>query len=341
MTETRNINISVASILKVFLVLLGVGFLYLIRDILALVFVAWVLASAFFPAVDWFYRQFKIPRPLGLAVMYLVIGGGFLVVLILLLPVVVDQFKQLAGVFPEYIHQFNQWWVGFTHSTSPLPDLENISQTTNIASNLLNTIFGVFSTVLSILMVMVMTFYFTASENSLRRGIMTLLPDKYSPYVTQMLTRVQYRLGMWLRGQLILSILVGALVFVGLTILGVKYALLLALLAAVLEIVPFIGPVIAGAIAAILTLSISQSLPTTLLVIGLYIVVQQLENNLITPKVLGGAIAINPLWVIIAILVGAKIGGVVGALIAVPVVAVLGEILKDVWGKREEPAKSP
>lgn len=335
MTETRNINISVGAILKILAVLVAVGFLYLIRDIVALVFIAWVISSAFFPAVDWFHRQLKIPRPLALAALYLAIGGGVLVMLLLFWPVVVSQFKQLALIFPDYIHQFNQWWLSFTNTASPLPGIDQLSQAQGLAGNLLSTIFGVFNTVLSLLLVMVMTFYFTASENSVRRSLTAILPEKYATYATQLLSKIQHRLGLWLRGQLILCILVGCLVFIGLIILGVKYALLLAIMAGLLEIVPFVGPVISGAVAALLTLSISHSLIATLLVIILYIVVQQLENNLITPKILGGAININPLWVIIAILIGAKVGGVVGALIAVPVVAVIAEVVKGVWDNRE------
>jgi predicted PurR-regulated permease PerM len=231
----------------------------------------------------------------------------------------------------HYLNQLSQWWVSFTHTPAPIPSLGEIP---GVSGSVLTTIFGVFSTVLSILLVMVLTFYFTAEEQSMRRALLTLLPNRYGPDITRMLNNTQRRLGLWLRGQLILSLIIGLLVYIGLSIIGIKYALILALLATLLEVVPFVGPVIAGAVASLLALSMGYSWTVVGLVILLYFVVQQLENNLIVPKILGESVQINPLLIIIAVLVGAKLGGVVGALLGVPVVAIIAEVAKDAWSRR-------
>ena len=141
-------------------------------------------------------------------------------------------------------------------------------------------------------------------------------------------------MGMWLRGQLFLSFIVGLLVYIGLLILGVKYALVLALIAAILEIIPFIGPTIA-AIPAILV-GLTDSWIKALVVVILYFVVQQLENHIIVPKVMQKAVGLNPIVVIIVIMVGAKLGGIVGALIAVPVAAAIGVFVGDIMRDKSE-----
>jgi len=335
MAERRTISISTGTIVKVLAVLLALGFLYLIRDVLALVVVSWLLATAFSPTVNWLHRVTRIPRPLGLAAMYVLIGGVVALLVVLFSPIVSDQVKQLGAALPHYIDEVNKWWTSVTGASAALPSISQLPAVKGFAGNLLETVFGVFSTVLATLLVIVLSFYFTAEESSIRKLVGALVPPSTAVDVTKLITRIQSRLGLWLRGQLILALIVGALVYVGLTIIGVKYALLLALLAAVMEIVPFVGPTISGAVAVVLVLASGAPIAVVLLVIGLYVLVQQLENNFLSPKILGSSVEINPLVVIIAVLVGAKIAGVLGALVAVPVAALLAEVAKEVWARRQ------
>lgn len=334
MSERRVVTISTGTIIKVLAVLLGLAFLYLIRDVVALVLVAWLLATAFSPSVNWLHRVARIPRPLGLAAMYGLIGGTITLVVLLFSPVVAEQFKQLASALPHYVEDLNRWWSTFTGGGSSLPSIGQISAVQGFAGNFLQTVFGVFSTVLATLLVIVLSFYFIAEEASIRKLVGTLVPPSSAVDVAQLITRIQSRLGLWLRGQLLLAIIVGILVYVGLALIGVKYALLLALLAAVMEIVPFVGPTISGAVAVLLVMASGAPTAVVLLVVGLYVLVQQLENNVISPKVLGSSVDVNPLIVIIAVLVGAKVAGVVGALLAVPVAALLAEVAREVWSRR-------
>ncbi len=334
MSERRVITISTGTIIRILAVLLGLAFLYLVRDVLALVLVAWLLATAFSPSVNWLHRIARIPRPLGLAAMYGFIGGCIALVVLLFSPIVAEQFKQLVTALPHYVDEVSRWWTSFTGTAAQLPDLGNLAGAQGFAGNLLATVFGVFSAVLATMLVIVLSFYFVAEETSIRKLVSALVPPSSAVDVTQLITRIQGRLGLWLRGQLVLAIIVGALVYVGLAIIGVKYALLLALLAAVMEIVPFVGPTISGAVAVLLVMASGAATPVVLLVVGLYVLVQQLENNVISPKILGSSVEINPLIVIIAVLVGAKVAGVIGALLAVPVAALLAEVAKEVWARR-------
>ncbi|MBU4332000.1 AI-2E family transporter, partial [Patescibacteria group bacterium] len=145
---------------------------------------------------------------------------------------------------------------------------------------------------------------------------------------------MQKKIGSWLRGQVILMIIIGILSYIGLLILGVRYALLLALFAGLMEIIPYIGPIF-GAVPAVF-IALTQSPIKGLLVIVLYLIIQQLENNLIVPKIMKRAVGLNPIVVILVILIGGKIAGIVGALIAVPVATAFSVMLKDFLDLRKQ-----
>jgi len=139
-------------------------------------------------------------------------------------------------------------------------------------------------------------------------------------------------MGRWFQGQLLLGVIVGVLVYLGLWILNVRFALLLAIIAGVLELVPYIGPVLAAIPGVILALFQGPFL-LAVWVLLLYIVVQQLENYLIVPLVMKKAVGLNPVVVIIALLIGGKLAGVIGILLAVPAAAVLAEFFRDIKRK--------
>jgi predicted PurR-regulated permease PerM len=145
-----------------------------------------------------------------------------------------------------------------------------------------------------------------------------------------MFVRVQDKLGLWLRAQLLLSGIIFLVTWIGLLILGVKYSLVLALIAGITEVIPFIGPII-GAIPAVL-LAFLQSPIKALLVLILYLVIQQLEGNILVPKVMQKTVGLNPIVVIVVILLGAKIAGVLGALLSIPVAVAIMTIAGDWFG---------
>jgi predicted PurR-regulated permease PerM len=170
----------------------------------------------------------------------------------------------------------------------------------------------------------------------MREFIQSITPGKHKKYVSDIISKIQHRLGYWLRGQLLLSLIIFCLTYIGLTILGVKYALILALIAGIFEIVPFLGPII-SAIPGIFFAFTIQGFGTAIWVVLLYFIIQQLENNLIVPKVMGKSTGLNPLVVILAILVGARLGGIVGALLAVPVATAISVYVEsNVNGKKSK-----
>lgn len=328
MSEERDkqltINISTTTIFKFLLVIGILALLYLLRDVVVIIIVSVILASALNPWVNTLQRH-KIPRVVAATFIYLVFFGSFIGVLLVLVPPIVTQVSEMATHFPEYYNQvvsgFEEFQ-DFSLQQQVLDNLDsafqalrfNIGQSTGGIFSLLGGIFGGF---FSFIGVVVITFYMLLEDQALKKFIRSVTPVKYQPYVFQLVNRSQERLQMWLRGQLILSLIIGVLTYIGLEALGMEYALVLALWAGLTEFIPYLGPTI-GAIPAVLIALTTGNFVLAIAVAVLYIIVQQLENHLIVPKVMGKTVGLNPLVVIIVMLIGAKLAGIPGLLLAVP-----------------------
>ncbi|NQV13085.1 MAG: AI-2E family transporter, partial [Parcubacteria group bacterium] len=181
------------------------------------------------------------------------------------------------------------------------------------------------------------SFYFTVQEDSLKKFIRSLAPMKHRPYIENLAGRIQKQIGYWLRGQIMLGLVVGIMLYVGLSLLGVKYALILAILGGLLEIVPYLGPIISAVPAVFL--AFTQRPILALFVLILYIAVQQLENHILVPKVMQRVVGLNPLVTIIVILVGVKVAGIIGGILAVPIATAIQVFLSDIFEIKDEKDK--
>lgn len=342
--SSKSINLSYASIFRVVLVSLGLLIAYLIRDALALLFIAVIFAAAVDPLVDWLQKR-RLPRAVSILMIYVVLIAIFSLVIVMMIPPVTEQIGQIISHFPAYyekvslgIHSLQEKAVTgqvAVGNDSLINALESLSLTlAQTTKSIFVTITSIFGGLMSLLIVLVITFYLTVEEHALKKFIEFLLPGKHREYAMDLIERMQYKVGMWLRGQLLLSVIVGALTYIGLSILGVKYALLLALIAGILEIVPYLGPLL-SAIPAVVV-AFSDSPLKLLLVIVLYLVIQQAENNIIVPKLMSKMVGLNPIVVIMAILIGMKLGGVIGALLGVPVAAAIGVYFADYVREKEK-----
>jgi len=328
------INISTSAIFKVIIILLLLGFLYLIRDILAILFVAIILASVIDPIAAW-ASQKKVPRGITTFFIYFILFSVFSLVVALIIPPVAEQINQLSTNFGYYWDKVISGFSVLHDYSSQYGISENIQKgLQTVQGSLGKTAGGVFSTlgsifggIVSLVLTLVIGFYMVVEEDAIKRLFRSVAPVNYQPYLLRLFFRMQEKIGLWVKGQLILSLIIFIFSFVGLLILGVEYALVLALMAGLAEFVPYVGPIIA-AIPAVF-LAFTQSPIKALLVIVLYFIIQQLENNIIVPKVMQKAVGLNPIVSIVAILIGVRLAGVIGALLAIPVATALGVFIKD------------
>jgi predicted PurR-regulated permease PerM len=336
--QTITFNISTAAIIKLLLFGLAILFLYLVRQIVALVFAALIFAMALDPWVDWLQKN-KIPRALGVTIIYVLAIALFTLAIVLLIPPITQQVNDLAANFPDYYQQITSTLgeVKFLQGVDIQKELsarvtELGKMAGSTATTVVNAIFSLFKGVLSLFLMFVLTFYFIITEAGLKKLINILTPVAQQPYVIGLFERMQHRMGLWLKGQIILSVIIFILAFIGLTIVGVNYALLLAFLAGLFEVIPFVGPV-AAAVPG-LFLALHQSPMTALMALIVYVVIQQLEGHFIVPKVMSKSVDMNPLIVIIVVLIGVELGGIIGAVLAIPVATAISITLKDILESR-------
>jgi len=338
---TTKIEISTYSLLKIVGLGLILWFLYVIKGVLAILFVAVILASALEPIVVWFVRR-KIPRAIGILIIYIVLLSLISLVIVLLLPPAAHQVQNLAADFPHYWQKISSGFSAIQNYSQnygvPATIQDGLKQLTGLLSlngGVLGTLMDVFGGVVSFLVILVITFYLLLEEHAIKKILSLVAPAKYQPYFTQLLFKMQDKIGLWLRGQIVLSLIIGFIVFVGLNVFGLfvpifaKYALVLALLAFLFEFIPYLGPIMAAVPAIFIGSTHGLALAGGVMVF--YMVMQWLENNLIVPQVMRRAVGLNPIIVIVALMIGARVGGIIGMVLAIPVTTALLVVIEEIF----------
>jgi predicted PurR-regulated permease PerM len=288
-------------------------------------FIAYIIMAAISPVVDVLAKR-KIPKALGAAMVYLLIVVVLVLLIFPLVPFFSNQTMQLVKGLPLYIHNATEL-LGINASAKELQDFLS-SQLGAIGTNALQVTGKVFGGIFTVLTIIVLSFYLLLDHTRVQKSIASLFSPSVRGHARDTIEKVEDKLGAWLRGQILLSFVVGFVTWVGLTLIGVEYALPLALLAGLLEIVPTIGPIIAAIPAMIVALSISPTV--AVLVAILYAIIQVLENNFLVPRIMQRAVGLHPIIVILGIIIGGKLLGVLGALLAVPFISLIVVITREI-----------
>lgn len=328
--NTTTVNVSSITILKILFVLLLIWFLWAIKDIVILFIISIIIASSIDPLAD-FLSQKRVPRALSVLLVYAFFIGLLVLVAFLLVPPITEQFKQIAEAdFYDKFFSKIGIYRNELNSTGIGREIENsIKQfASNFAGTLFNTAQGIVTGFVSVITVLVVSFYLTVEENGMKNVIKHLTPYKHQAYGMRLVAKIQKKMGAWVLGQLILSAVIFGLTYIGLVFLKIDFALVLALIAGLLEIVPYVGPILAAVPAIFFAFLQNPALALGVLI--LYVVIQQLENHIIVPVVMSKSVGLNPVIVILGILVGGTLGGILGAIIAVPIISGISVFLSDV-----------
>lgn len=322
-------NISSLTIIKIIITLLILYFIYLIRDVLSIILVAFILAVLIDPLADWFEKR-KIPRVLAVLMVYVVLFSLISLIVVLLIPPITTQFEQLTNKIPIYWEKIKS--LGGAGDLLTRYDSSTLQKSfQSIEANLARGIFAglgdIFGGIVSFFLVLVLTFYMVVEEKELKKLAHILIPAEYQPYLFQLAIRIKEKMSAWFKGQLVLCLIIGVSVFSGLSVLGVEYALVLGLIAGFLEIIPYVGPWISAALATFI--AFGQSPLLAMIVIIFFVLLQQAENNLLVPKVMQKAIGLNPIISILAIILGAKLASFIGVLFAIPIASALSILIQD------------
>ena len=318
----RKVEISHRTIVFTVFFLIGLWLLFQIRQIILGLFVGVILMSALNPIVDKMEKKY-FPRVLATLLLYALILGGISLIIASVIPPLVEQTSFLMSRIPLYVQKSGILGIDPNLVISQMPKLADIP------ANILKLSLGVFSNIIGVLAILVITFYLLLERKNLQQHLVVLFGEGQEKKAEDFINKAEKRLGDWVRGEAILMSIIAMMTYVGLRFLGLEFALPLALLAGALEIVPTVGPSLAAFPAIIAGLTISPLM--ALAVAALYFLIQQIENHLVVPQVMKKAVGVNPLVTIISLAIGFKLGGMIGAVLAVPVVLLLQVVASEVF----------
>ncbi len=332
-------RISTDTMVRGILLILGTYLLFQVRDILILILVSIVLAS-FVEAGVRGLAAYKINRtlavPLIFAVTIFIIFGIFYA----FVPIIVRELSDMLTLLFQYLpsdsainKQSIDGATAFVNTISSHGSMGDLLDTIKNASVVLSQgatsfIGSTFGGLLNFILVVVMSFYLSIQERGIDAFLKLLTPKRNEAYVLDLWSRTQRKIGLWFKGQLLLGLSVGTVTFIVLALLGVKYAFLIGLITAVAELIPF--GVIFAAVPAILLAVIDGGVLLGVKVLIFYIIIQQIENYVLSPVVAKRVVGIPPLVVLLAFLVGITLAGFWGALVAMPVAVFILEYMSDV-----------
>lgn len=326
----KQIVISIKTILILLLAVLAVYVLYKLGPVIGILLIATLLVISMESAVKYFMKLTLFNKPLSrsasVIISYVILILILLGVVTFVVPSVVSETQNLVTNFSSILQTLNiPGNLGIT-----LSDL--IPQASKVSEGVLSATLSVFSNVATFLSVLIISIYMSLDWINIKKNFVGIFPDNMEDTVEHTFEEIEKSVGAWVRGELLLMLVIGVGSLIGLAILGIKYFVALSLVSGITEAIPMIGPIIAGIFAGIV--GFAQSPIKGVGVIILFVLLHQLENNLLVPKVMEKVSGFRPLVILLALLIGTQFFGIVGAILAVPVMMVGTIILKKVLGYR-------
>lgn len=321
MTSKKTLDISWETIFKIFIVVVCAYLIFTLGEILIWILFAIIISTLLAPTID-FWQKKRIPRIASISFIYIIIFGSLGLLIYLIITPFIIEIQYFAKAFPQYFEKFFPFLVG-------IGALEIAERFMIFLGARLEEIFLIpirtIEVVLSILFVIAVSFFLSLEERPIQKVIKIIFPKKYEEYVLLLWTKCQTDIANWFWARILGCLFIGLVCYVVFLLLGVPYSLSLALIAGIFNFIPFIGPFISGII--ILAIIALQSFSLAILALILFILIQQIENNIIIPTLMKKAVNISPAMVLIALAVGGTIWGIPGAILAVPLFGIVSNFI--------------
>ena len=300
-----------------------------------LFFTALIIAAAILPAARWGERH-HVPRGITVLGVYVAVLGVLALMGRLVWPALSEQWTQFIEQLPKLLENARAWlgrfdyWLAQWGASLPQAKPDNVQDLAGtVLGNALRVTTGAVGAVFETLAVLVIAAYLVIDARDVGHTLVTVLPREHRSTATRLAPSVLERIGGYVRGQLISSFFVGVLIAVALSLVGVKYPLLIGAVAAVLNIVPFVGATIAAVLAVLSALS--EGIVLAAVALAVMIGCQTIEGKFLAPYFLGRATGLHALAVLLALLAGLQLNGLVGGLVAVPLLAGGWEVVRTLW----------
>ncbi len=333
--EEKSFSISWITIFKVAAVFFAAYLVYLIYDILVLSIFGLVISILFEAPVRLLEK--KMPR--WLAILFLYVSIFVVISLLIYLPAsqVVAEISQFIKFFPLYFEQISPGFrilgiEAFKDLDNFIQAIEGIAQT--MTSNILNVLFNIFGGISSTIFVISMAIFLSLEKNSAQKGLTLFFSEKDRRFIQSLWRRSQRNVGFWFLRTFIGCLFIGLISYAALLILKAGYPLSLSIIGGALNFVPIIGPILAGFL--IFIVLALESLPKALIGLLIYIVVQQIENNILSPMLSKKMTGLSPILVLISLAAGGKLFGILGAILTVPLMGIIVEFIKGILERKRE-----
>ncbi len=345
MSEHGNIthlSVTTGTMIRVVLVGLSVFLIWFLRDLFLVLLTAIVIASFIESAIPHF-KKIGINRVLAIVIMYavsiLIMAGLFY----LFAPLLITEIYNFSSFLSSYIPGVS--WLSYFRNEAfsgakdivgslsgdfSVSSLLSVSKAfiLNLSGGFVNTLSVAFDGIFNFVLIIVISFYLSIQEKGIENFLRVVVPIKYEDYVVDLWTRSSRKIALWMKGQVVLGIVVAVLTYLVLSLLGVEYALLLSIIAGVMELVPY--GILVAMIPAFSFSYISAGLSVALMVLGAYVIIHQFEVFLFSPLIIEKVVGLSPVVIILSALMGFELGGFWGILLAIPVAVVVMEFLSDV-----------
>ena len=347
-----NMNITTSSIFRFFLVALLFFLIYYLRDVILVILTSIIIASFVHIVADRM-TKYRFNHTLSVVLVYALSVALVSGLFYLFAPVFINEIADFSNVVSGHIPNSNilsnlqgdtikdaREIVADISNNAALPSIiESIKSFSNsFSGSLLESLSVAFGGFVNLILIFVLSFYLSIEEKGIEGFLRIIIPASHEDYAVDLWIRAKRKIALWIRGQLVLGLLVGVLIYLGLSILGVKYALLLSMLSAILELIPF--GIVLAVIPAVIFAYLDGGLTLGLMVGGFYLIVHQFEAYLIQPLLIKKTVGISPLVVIISILVGFQLAGFWGVILGVPVAVSLLEFTDDIEKEKIQAKKN-
>jgi len=336
MNEDRVLDISWGTILKISVAFLFFYIVYLVRDILIWFIFALIISVLFNPAIN-FLKKIKIPKVLAVIFVYVAFFGILGLVIYWTAPIFVSEIQQFSQLFPQYFEKIAPPLRGL--GIEAFESMESFTQAIGImlqkaSSDILNALAIIFGGIGSTIFILAIALFLSLEEEGVEKVIGLLSPKKYESFILFLWEKSQRKVSGWFGSRILTSLFVGITVFITLYLFNVNYSLSLAILAGILDFIPVIGPIFAGLVAFVFV-ALDSWLKAIFVLIA-FILIQQIEGNILSPVLTKKFVGLPPVLVLISLSVGAKLLGILGAILAVPLAGILFEFLKDFLKRKKE-----
>ena len=335
MNENKILDISWGTIWKIFLAAIFLYILYQIRDILVWLLFALIISILFNPFIN-FLRKFKIPRILSVCFVYIGFFGILTLLVYSTIPLFVSEIKEFSQILPQY----------FEKISPPLKELgiktfENLDSFVNtlggflekIAANIFNILFVVFGGIFATIFVLSLAIYLSLEEKGAERTLILFFPKKYEAYILSLWEKCQKKVSGWFLTRILACLFVGFASFAALLLFNTPYPFILGVLAGALNFIPIVGPIITGVFLFIIVSL--EGMSKAIFVIIVFVLIQQIENNVLSPLLSKKFVGLPPALVLMSLVVGGILWGFLGAILAIPLAGILFEFLKEFLEKRK------